>query len=382
MTDGAVEIGVAISNVNGMGDDEDTSNDAGPNYTVTSVTPHPDRGVVVEEATGTWCTWCPRGTVFMDAMAQRYPGGFVGVAVHNNDPMADAEYDGGLTGFPGFQGFPSVVFNRESIMDPSEMETPFVNAVTVAPPAVLNVGATYDDATRELTVSVDALFSEDVPDGYRLNAAIVEDHVTGSGNGWDQVNAYSGGGPGVMDIFTLLPSPAPASEIEYNHVGRALLATYAGTTDGLEDGATAGQNKGTTFATYTIPAGYDTDNIHIAAMLISNDGSIENAKTVTIGEAVANGLFTSAKEVFNHDLFSVTPNPFAGAGNINVSLEATSDVTLQVFNNAGQLVTERNYGELSGAQTLPFSADLREGIYFFHLRVDGQVATQRVNVVR
>lgn len=51
------------------------------------------RRVVVEEGTGTWCRYCPRGIVGMKMMAEKYPDQFIGIAVHSgNDPMAIADY--------------------------------------------------------------------------------------------------------------------------------------------------------------------------------------------------------------------------------------------------------------------------------------------------
>ena len=39
------------------------------------------RKMIAEEGTGTWCTWCPRGAVFMKLMASTYANDFVGIAV-------------------------------------------------------------------------------------------------------------------------------------------------------------------------------------------------------------------------------------------------------------------------------------------------------------
>ena len=52
--------------------------------------------VVGEEATGTWCGWCPRGAVALNWMDHDYEGYWQGIAVHNGDPMSDADYDNGL----------------------------------------------------------------------------------------------------------------------------------------------------------------------------------------------------------------------------------------------------------------------------------------------
>jgi len=378
MIDGTVDFTFFVSNVNGLGDDEDVSNDTGQTYAVTSVIPHPDRGILVEESTSPPCTWCPRGAVYMDGMTQRYPNHFVGVAVHSNAPLADDDYQEGMEGF-GVFAQPITVFNRqEDLVDPSDLEQPFLDLVTSAPVATLDVAANYNNASKELTVSVEALFTENVPTGYAINAVIVEDSVRGSGGFYNQSNGYSGDYDDPMDIFTVWPKPVPSSLMHYNHVGRKILAGWDGITDGLENGASAGETIGTTFAPFTVLDDYHLQHIHIAAMLIADDGTIANAKMVKLEEL---GISTSMKEFFNHDLISVFPNPTYGSTNIKMNLKTTSEVSLQVYDAFGRLVAQKNYRTLNEEQVLPFSAALEAGTYLFRVRLDEQVAVKRVLVI-
>ncbi|MCH5346763.1 MAG: hypothetical protein J1E63_06610, partial [Muribaculaceae bacterium] len=46
------------------------------------------RRPLVEEYTGLWCGWCPRGYVAMEDMSAAYGHEFVGLAYHNGDEMA------------------------------------------------------------------------------------------------------------------------------------------------------------------------------------------------------------------------------------------------------------------------------------------------------
>lgn len=58
---------------------------------------------VLEEYTGTWCGWCPRGFVGLQRMNQLYPEDFIGISYHNNDPMeimGTAEYPSSILSFP------------------------------------------------------------------------------------------------------------------------------------------------------------------------------------------------------------------------------------------------------------------------------------------
>ena len=60
-------------------------------------------------------------------------------------------------------------------------------------------------------------------------AVVVEDGVRGTGSGYNQVNAYSGGANGPMGNYHNLPNPVPAAQMVYDHVARAILGNWVGT---------------------------------------------------------------------------------------------------------------------------------------------------------
>jgi hypothetical protein len=60
----------------------------------TTLTSIPEKFTVGEEKTGSWCGWCPRGAVAL-AQMETTPN-FIGIAVHNADPMTISSYDGGI----------------------------------------------------------------------------------------------------------------------------------------------------------------------------------------------------------------------------------------------------------------------------------------------
>jgi hypothetical protein len=69
---GASNAVVTITNINGGNDDN--ANDNTLTQVVDPVVPAAGKIVVGEEATGTWCQWCPRGAVFMDKFQADYAG--------------------------------------------------------------------------------------------------------------------------------------------------------------------------------------------------------------------------------------------------------------------------------------------------------------------
>ena len=377
---GTTTFSVSIGNVNGMGDDEDISNDAGDDISITTITPNPDRGVLVEEATGTWCPWCTRGTVFVEGLTKRYPERFIGVAVHNGDPMTVAEYDDGIGGLIG--GYPSSVVERGTDTDPSQLEAPFAIAVQQAPPAQLAVGA-VNDGSGQLTVSVRATFLQDVPAGYKLAAILIENGVTGTGSGFNQANAYGGGGNGPMGGFELVGGTIAAADIVYNHVGRALIGGWNGDASSITTAMATGELAIYNFPAYTVGNEINLDNSYLIGVLLDASNKPVNAIEISYDEAIANGEITSTKNVFNHNAVSVFPNPFAETATINVSLESSAKVTVEVMNTVGQVVSRVDYGTLTGNQNLTLDGtNLNSGVYFVHVRIGDVLSTKRVTIAK
>lgn len=274
---------VTISNVNGLGADDD-SNDDILTIKVDPIVPAFGKAVLGEEGTGTWCQWCPRGAVFMDYMEKTYGEHWAGVAVHNSDPMTNATYDSGLGSL--VNGYPSALVDRGSDVDPSEMEGDFFKQIIIAPQALLRNEAVWDEVNRTLTVIVKSEFLMAADNTYKLACVLTEDSVTGTDAGYAQSNAYAGGGNGVMGGFESLPSKVPANLMVYHHVGREISPSFGGKTDAFPASVNSGDIIENTF-TFTLPTEWREKKMHIISMLINPNGSINNVGKATFDEAIA-----------------------------------------------------------------------------------------------
>lgn len=68
------------------------------------------RRMVMEEATATWCGWCPQGIVAIDGLKRDFPDNFLAIAIHGNgDKMAYVD-EYGLQ----VNAYPSAFLNRQS----------------------------------------------------------------------------------------------------------------------------------------------------------------------------------------------------------------------------------------------------------------------------
>jgi hypothetical protein len=352
------DINVTITATNG-GADGDASNNSIASTLHNTLSQQTDKAVVVEEGTGTWCGWCPRGAVAMDYMIATYPADFIGVAVHNGDPMTVTEYDNGS----GISGFPGANVDRALLgvsVSQAAFEAYYNDRVNMGVPA--DIDATITGTGGNMTIDVAASFYTPVSSAnFRLAVVVTENDVTGTSSGYNQANYYSGGGAGPMGGYESLADPVPAADMVYDHVGVALLGGYNGQAGSVPATITDGTVANYTF-NYTVPAASDENNMHVIALLLDNTtGEIVNAKEV---EMVL-GLNENPQAIN----MNVYPNP--ATDNVNVAFEAAGDYTITITDMSGRVVSTNVYTSLSGAQNIALPvADLMSGNYMISVAND------------
>lgn len=375
-----------ISNINGVGADDNTSDDS-TRIVINPIVPAAGKMVVGEEGTGTWCQWCPRGAVYMDRFEQDYGSLdlWAGIAVHNNDPMEVTPYDAGMA----FTGFPGAKVDRFNSVDPSQMQPSFEARIQVAPTATVEVGANYDPSTRILQVSGTFDFQAAANSNYKVAFVLTEDGVTGT-NGYAQSNAYAGGGQGPMGGYENLPNPVPASQMVYDHVARDIRPSFGGYNQSFTGTINPGDQKNV-YYTFELPASWDADNMHIVVMLIAPNGQIDNAGRATISQAQANGYdgtgVNAGSTVGLNNLeqidasFKMYPNPTSGQVALSFNLKNETNVEVMVMDIQGKVIAQRAYGSMNGSSVIEYNAaGLTPGVYVVEVLLDGEKITRRLVV--
>lgn len=330
--------------------------------------------MIAEEATGTWCGWCPRGSVNMAKMREKYPNEFIGIAVHNEDPMANDEYDGGLTSLPGFGGFPSVVVNRSSIEDPGDMESVLLDNIRKEyGPVKVKSSSVINERTISVEATV-AFNTEFINEDLKFIAVLVEDNVRGTSAGYNQTNFYANNAAGAMGGYESLPDPVPAAQMVYNEVGRELMFGFDGRDLAGGSDVAAGDSIDLLFDV-EVPSQYNINNVFVVVMVADGAGTL-------LGGDHTESKTVSSSDV-NLDAFemSVSPNPASDMAFVDLNLTERSEVSMQVINQLGQMVASRNYGSLSGRQVLPVvTQDFGKGIYFVKLSAGNAQKTVKLIV--
>jgi len=378
LAEGENELLAYVSNVNGLGQD-DVPEDDSSFVIVNPVVAAPGRIVIAEEGTGTWCGWCPRGTVAMDFMAGNYEGYYYGIAVHNGDPMVVPEYDDAL----GFSAFPGAMVDRTDVIDPANIEFDFVNRVEMTPLASITTGAQWNGDALMISLTYSVI--EEIAGNYKVVCVLTEDGVSGTSGSWAQANNYSGGAT-PMGGFENLPNPVPASVMVYDHVARVASPFTNGYENAFPDGGIPGEGYTFNF-TIPIPEDWNPDNMHIVGMLLEPNGEINNGGGSTIDQAISNGYVEGTVVVGIEELshivsnFEVYPNPAQNQANINLDLKSDQQVSLKIIDLSGKVILSKNYGRLNGTYDLPIGLNgIESGVYFVNLLIGDQAITQKLIV--
>ncbi len=299
----------------------------------------PFKKVVVEEGTGTWCGYCPRGMVYMKRMKEKYPDRFIGIAVHNGDPMADATYDSGIKKF--ITGYPQGVVNRKYVCDPTSFETNYLKAINDFSPADLVLSAEWVDASHtSIKLKSEAVFNIPLNGtaNFRMGLVVIENNIKGTASGYNQRNYYSGGGIGTMEGWESLPDPVLAANMVYPDVARKIYDSFNGISGSLP--ATIAMNQRVLYEyNFDLPSTVINKNeTEIILMLIDNkSGEIMNGRKIKyadipVGIATLEKSGTSVKvrkdanEIFI-DVETTNPGPItAGIYSVDGKLIYVSSV--------------------------------------------------------
>ena len=337
-----------------------------------------DKKIVFEEATGSWCGWCVRGAVYMEQMENLHPDKALLIAIHNNDPMADATYDAGFAPLHP-SGFPSSAVNRDiTDIDPTYFPDVYDAIINDIVPCNTGVTANYNYATNNITINVSALFAGPLSGDYRFNAVVTENNVTGTTSGYNQTNYYSGNGYGPMSgaghNWAAETNPVAAANMVYDHVARSILGGFSGTSGSLPTTINTNDNLSKQYV-YNVPAGYNVANMEVI-------GFVSNATTGKILNGAKTAVTIPLKVEENNELnfgAEIYPNPISGNnGNLILNLKEKANVSIEIFDVVGKLIKSEEKNNLpAGMHTFIMDMqDLNIGIY------NVKVTTEKGSVIK
>lgn len=379
--EGSTDVSMSIASVNGMADQK-TCNDT-REFSALGVTPAAGKRILAEEATGTWCQWCPRGEVFVERMLEAFGDYFVPIAVHQGDPMENDHISWLRTAVPGFTGYPNMTVDRLgwfSFGVIGDIEDYFFEDIDDEVAGTFDIGAEWDG--RNLKVSTGLNFTQNSEAGMSVDVILVEDNVTGTGPAYNQANAYAGGANGPMGGYENLPNPVPASQMVYPHTSRSSMSGFNGVS--IADSYSSGDRFLANFE-MNVPDTYDDNELYLVAVVLNADGSVNNVMQVSLQEAIDNGfeMTTSNRNIAIANDINVYPNPAMNRTFVRLDLQESAHVQINVINTYGAMVASRDYGQMSGEFDFPVDlSNLATGIYQIQIMVNEEFTSRTINVVK
>lgn len=346
---------------------------------------HYDRKAVVEEMTGLWCGWCPRGMVAMENLKTMYADDVITIAVHADDALQSESY---LPMAYMTSGFPSAFVNRFYLADPyygftadATMGIADVVDEILASPAEAQIGVTSALSADGSTIDVTSYTRFCLTDNsetphYAVAYALVEDGVRGLA--YAQTNYYSSqmsGGPysgrtpetsGLPDDLAQFVGMGPSIQgLTYNDVARGIYDCF-----GVEGSLNSNIQSGSMQThTYSIPVPESISNIAnttLVAMVVDTETmEVINAVEVKVGESNTTGI-EAVKEPAKASI-SVNGNA------ITVTTDGNGSAVAKVYSTDGKLVAQAT---VNGSATL--AVDGQKGTYIVRVENGNDVTVKKV----
>lgn len=312
---------VTLTTVNG----NPNATDARISGTVKALEILPVKLPLMEEYTGMWCGWCPRGWMAMEKMNELYPD-FVCVSYHDSDALA-IKYPTMI------DGFPSAVMDRSVSGDPyyGNGNTPFgiqslweeMHAQVTT--AAIEVSAEIDETLTYINATSDVVWAVAPEDGeYRVEYVLVGDGL--SDMSWGQSNYYAKYGQGAggiyMDDFCSggIYGTSPVYGLVYNDVALATSGLYgvAGSVASTEENV---HNMYTyTFDLRKIPMAARAEKLRVVAFVLKSNSSygtvLNSCKADVAGAGGVTDATMTAADIVSEKYYDLSgrevTNPQAG----------------------------------------------------------------------
>jgi hypothetical protein len=390
-------IDVWLSEPNGMQDSNPT-NDSLSQSVFIILGNSVQKTALLEEYTTAVCQFCPDGAWVTDQVHDNYSNAAV-ISVHScfgTDAMTNTESTAlcntlGINAAPTamvdrklFDGETDVAFGR-GFGYPNWQASAWASRTlsqSQAGSAVdINLTGNYNSATRSLNANVDASFVDYVVSGdIRVSLMLVEDSVTGTGSGYNQVNAYN-----TQTGHPYAGAGNPIVGFEHRRVLRDILPGTWGDASVIPSNYALNTNYNRNFTT-TIPSGYDQSKMYLVGIVSYYGGNnISKYEVLNVEKIKMSNLVTSISEQTNiSESLTIYPNPSSSYTNLEFRLDENKEVNLQVLDITGKVMISESFGSMAqGKQRLNLDVSgLANGIYFINLNVGEEIISRKVSVAK
>lgn len=265
---------------------------------------------LVEEITGLWCQWCPKGYIAMEMIAEQYPDSQVSVCYHNNDVMEVTNV------YPyELEGLPASSIDRIPAIDPYYgtydesvqfgISLDLQDAMAKLSIASIDVAAQLEGDVVKVNSSV--RFIKDISDGnYQIGYVLVCNGLTDET--WAQANSFptvSGLEGTPLEVLTTWPRRVYG--LVFNDVAVDVSA-YMGIPGSLPSDIVTNKEYTNDFS-FNISGNelvQNRENLVVAAFIVDKaTGGIVNANKYAFKSGTVHSV-TSNSEVVSREYYDLT----------------------------------------------------------------------------
>jgi hypothetical protein len=370
--------------------DTNHSNDT-MSATITGVDPAhvPIKRVFIEELTGTWCGWCPRGIVYLDSIWHTDSAYTSITCVHskfNYDGMANENLSTRLydtfTNKTTLLGYPSCIYDRGDRLDMSSNSLYQIKQRKKLYP-FSDIGVTHSIVGDKITAHATIKPATELIGDFRLELIVSEDGVTGTGFQFAQGNAYSGISTEMYGCgynFNDSANIIPAGSIKFRFVARKtlpedLFRNPNGIPGSLPTILHADSFYSYTFDAITIPSNWNPDRLRCIVMLIDNNPLSPNYGLVLNSATTSHPPLIGGPAAHLTDLtdpaiqLSLHPNPADKVVNVSFDLYESTVTDVCVYDMLGRMLIVKQALQMTGKQSVAINtSELAPGTYNVVLR--------------
>jgi Outer membrane protein Omp28 len=238
-----------------------------------------ERTALLEVFTGAWAGFAPDGAVRRDEVLAAAAGRAIAVDIHSADGMATAESEE-LTAFYAVAQPTGVVDRLDAALSRTAWQGAVDAELAADAPVAISVRSRFDEATRTLSGRVRAEFVCAASGELGFLVLVVEDHVTGLGTGFDQVNYYD-----AVAGHPFEGAGDPIVGYDHRYVLRAAPLGAFGSAGAIPASVGPGERFEQTFS-YTVPTELDATQLRVVGAVVRM-GTAVNQRTVLNATAAA-----------------------------------------------------------------------------------------------
>ena len=366
---------------------------------VNALSAMPAKNILLEEFTTAQCQFCPMGATTVDKIDALYSR-IIPVSVHSGfgtDAMTTSDHTSIYTTLGGQSGAPALMVDRYYWPDLKDITMNLISSnnfaytlwqdkaeqrLPVRSPLGIKAVTSYNSTTREVTVNPTVEFYTQLTGlTYRVNCYLVEDSVSGTGAGYNQVNYYTNRSQGAHNPWYGKGSPLVG--YKHRHVGRYLFAGPWGTAGIIPADVVSGDAFSTQY-TYTIPAGWNANRLKAVVFVQDYKGSLTGRSIINALEldlnaedSTALSVISAVPNISNSNLAAITlfPNPAADVVTIDYTLTQNSNISFEVYNLIGENIHTVQPQQLATGdyRTQLNTTAYASGVYFVAVKTENKL---------